>query len=258
MKPQTGGYRQLMSLPIVLLHAFPVSSRMWEPVRAALPTAIELLTPDFRGAGDVPLDDDPPSLDVLADDVARFLDVRGIDRAIIGGLSMGGYTTMAFMRRHPERAAAIVLADTKAELDVETARTNRLAMAETLDAEGTSRVLLDDVLPTLTGETTKRERPAAMTFVREMVGSARPASAAWWQRAMAVRPDSFDTLRGLGVPALVIVGEEDALATRAQAGAMADAIPDAQLVELPRAGHFSAIETPEAFAAALVGASADG
>ncbi|MGH8889804.1 MAG: alpha/beta fold hydrolase [Acidothermaceae bacterium] len=247
-----------MPLPIVLLHAFPVSSRMWEPLRAALPADVELLTPDFRGAGEVPLDDDPPSLDLLADDVARFLDLSGIDRAIIGGLSMGGYTTMAFMRRHPERVAAIVLADTKADADVENARANRLAMAETLDTEGTSRVLTKDVLPTLVGETTKRERPSAMAFVSDLVASARSASAAWWQRSMAARPDSFDTLRHIAVPALVIVGSEDGLATVAQARAMAAALPVAELVELPQAGHFSAVETPDAFAAALAGFTSAG
>lgn len=231
---------------------------MWEPLRtalAALPGAdFDLLTPDLRGAGGVPFDGAAPSLDLLADDVAAFLDSRGVDRAVIGGLSMGGYVTMAFLRRHPDRAAGIVLADTKAEADPGQARAKRLVMAETLDAEGNSRVLAETVLPTLVGQTTKRERPAAMEFVAELVRATPPASAAWWQRAMAARPDSFDTLRGVATPALVVIGDEDELASVAQARAMAEAIPDARLVELPAAGHFSAVETPEAFAAALVAA----
>ena len=115
-----------MTLPIVLLHAFPLSSLMFEPLRTALPATCQLITPDVRGAsGDgVPLLDVSPSLDVLADDVADLLDAHGIARAIIGGVSMGGYVTMAFLRRHPERAAAVVFADTKANADAGPARAN--------------------------------------------------------------------------------------------------------------------------------------
>ena len=96
-----------MASPVVLLHAFPLSSRMFEPLRGALP-ALDVITPDYAPSSD---------LDALADDVAALLDERGIERAIIGGVSMGGYLAMAFLRRHRARAAAVVLADTKAGAD---------------------------------------------------------------------------------------------------------------------------------------------
>jgi pimeloyl-ACP methyl ester carboxylesterase len=241
-----------MAVPIVLLHAFPLSSRMWQPLRAALPSRLELITPDFRGTPAVRLGEAQPSLDVLADDLARALDAANVGRAIISGLSMGGYVTMAFLRRHPDRAAAVVLADTRAGADADAARANRLRIAAALDTEGTTRVLVDDVLPTLLGSTTTTSRPDVVAFVKEIVESASPRGAAWWQRAMAARPDSFDTLRAVQVPALVIVGAEDALTPPSEAQALVDALPGARLVELPAAGHLSAVETPEPFAAALV------
>jgi len=230
-----------MAFPVVLLHAFPLSSRMFDPLRPLLPD-LRLITPDYRPSSD---------LDALADDVAATLDDLGIERAIIGGVSMGGYLTMAVLRRHRSRVAAVVLADTKVNADSEQARSNRLRIAKILDDEGSGRVLLQEVLPTLIGETTKRERPAELTFVTELIAATPPASAAAWQRAMAGRPDSFDTLRTTDAPALVMVGAEDSLTPPEQARAMADALPNATLVELPAAGHLSAVETPDAFAAAL-------
>lgn len=231
-----------MPLPVVLLHAFPLSSRMFEPLRAALPPTIEVITPDYPPSSD---------LDALADDLAATLDAAGVERAIIGGVSMGGYLTMALLRRHRSRAAAIVLADTKATADSDEARANRLRIAQTLDDEQSDRALLQEVLPTLIGETTKRDRPAVLKFVADLVSATPPSSAAAWQRAMAGRPNSFDTLRATDVPALVVVGEEDSLASPEQAAAMVDALPNATLVSLPAAGHLAAIETPDAFAAAL-------
>lgn len=230
-----------MPYPVVLLHAFPLSSRMFEPLRAALP-GVEVITPDYPPSSD---------LDDLADDLAAALDAAGIERAIIGGVSMGGYLTMAFLRRHRARAAAIVLADTKAAADSDDARANRLRVAKVLDDEKADRVLLQEVLPTLIGETTKRDRPVVLKFVADLVSATAPSSAAAWQRAMARRPDSFDTLRATEVPALVIVGEEDTLAPPEQAAAMVDSLPNATLASLPAAGHLAAIETPDAFAAAL-------
>jgi pimeloyl-ACP methyl ester carboxylesterase len=230
-----------MALPIVLLHAFPLSSRMFEPLRAKL-SGVDLITPDYAASS---------SLDALADDVAALLDDREVDRAIIGGVSMGGYLTMAFLRRHRSRAAAVVLADTKPGADSDDARANRLRIAQALDDEGTSRVLLDEVLPTLIGPTTKRERPGVVDFVTQLVAAASPKSAAGWERAMAARPDSLEILRSLDVPALVVVGAEDVLVSSEQARAMADALPHSRLVELPAAGHLSVVETPGAFAVVL-------
>jgi pimeloyl-ACP methyl ester carboxylesterase len=241
-----------MTLPIVLLHAFPVSARMWAPLLTVLPPGLEVLAPDLRGAPGAPVGDVRPSLDAMADDVVRLLDERGIERAIVGGVSMGGYVTMALLRRHAERVAGLVLADTRAAADTDDGRTNRLAMAAELETAPTTRVLFEKTMPTLIGPTSKAQRPQVVSLVREMIEATPPASAAWWQRAMAERPDSFDTLKAVRVPALVVVGAEDELTPPDNARAMVDVLDDATLVELAGVGHFSALESPEPFAQALV------
>jgi pimeloyl-ACP methyl ester carboxylesterase len=243
-----------MALPVVLLHAFPLSAAMWAAQRDALAgDGRQVLTPDQRGFGGRPLGDEVPSLDVVADDVAGLLDAAGLDRVVLGGLSMGGYVAMAFLRRFAGRVAALVLADTKASADPEPARENRERIARTVLAERSPRVLLDEVLPSLVGETTAGSRPDVLDRVRTLVEAAEPEAVAWAQRAMAARADSFGALRATNVPALVIVGEEDRLTTVDDARAMADALPNGRLLTVPGAGHLTAMEDPAEFTAILRG-----
>ena len=137
--------------PVVLMHAFPLSSAMWLEQRNALGDRCRVITPDLRGFGGSPLGDDEPSLDAMADDVAAMLDGLELDRVVLGGLSMGGYVAMAFLRRHAGRVAALVLADTKATADAPEAAANRERIAARLRSDDSSDVLVEDVLPSLLG-----------------------------------------------------------------------------------------------------------
>lgn len=251
-------YREVGSgLPLVLLHAFPLSSAMWMEQRNELGGLCRVITPDQRGFGGSALGEDPPSLDAAADDVAELLDRLDLDRVVLGGLSMGGYVAMAFLRRHPDRVRALVLADTKASADPDAARANRERIAAAVESDETSTVLVDDVLPALLGTTTVERRPLVSGRVRGLVQAAPAAAVAWAQRAMAARPDSFDTLRGFDRPALVVVGEEDVLSPPSDAEAMAAALAQARLAVMPKAGHLTAVETPEAFNAEVAGFLSD-
>lgn len=243
--------------PVVLLHAFPLSAAMWLEQRNGLGDVARVVTPDLRGFGGSGLDTDEPSLDHMADDVASLVDRLDAGPVVLAGLSMGGYVAMALLRRRPELVRALVLADTKAGADPDAARENRLRIADRLETEGTVDPLLEEVLPKLCGPTTQSDRLLVAGRVRALVEGAPPLAAAWAQRAMAARPDSTDTLRGVSVPALVVVGEEDELSPPSDAEVMVDALPQARLAMLPAAGHLSAVETPEAFNDAVKGFLAD-
>jgi pimeloyl-ACP methyl ester carboxylesterase len=237
--------------PIVLLHAFPLSGAMWLAQREALSASHRVITPDLRGFGGTPIGHDEPSLDHSADDVAAMLDDLGLDRVVLGGLSMGGYVAMAFLRRHPDRVSALVLADTKATADPTAVRDNRERIALEVTGAAGTQILADEVLPSLIGPTTVEERPLVLGRVRGLVQAAPTTAVAWAERAMAARPDSLDVLAATNVPALVIVGEEDKLSTVDDAEAMVEALADARLVVIPRAGHLTAVEEPDAFTAAV-------
>ncbi|MBO2448128.1 alpha/beta fold hydrolase [Actinomadura barringtoniae] len=233
--------------PLVLLHAFPLSSAMWLNQREGLATRFRVITPDLRGFGGSVLGGDEPSIEEMADDVARLFRRLGITRAVVGGLSMGGYVAMAMCRRHPDLVMGVVLADTRASADTDEVRDGRVRQAERLETDGTVAVLVDEVLPDLVGPTTLRQRALVYGRVRGLVQATPPRAAAWAQRAMAARAESFETLRELKVPALVIVGSEDTLATEEDAHAMVDALPNAELLVIPRAGHLCAVEQPDLF-----------
>jgi pimeloyl-ACP methyl ester carboxylesterase len=248
-------YRDLMQLysrsagsglPVVLLHAFPLSSAMWLAQREGLAPVCRVITPDLRGFGGTMLGDDEPSIDLMADDVVHLLDQEGVDRAVVGGLSMGGYVAMALCRRHPDRVRGLILADTKAQADAEPARANRERIAAAVLESGTG-ILVTESLPPMLGATTRERRGMVLGRVRGLVQAAPPAAVAWAQRAMAARPDAFGTLRSMTVPALVVVGDEDELSPLPDAQAMVEAIPQARLAVIEKAGHLSAIEQPEAF-----------
>lgn len=238
-------------IPLVLLHAFPLDATMYAEVATSFEG--QLLTPNLSGFGGVPVPADEPSLDVYADHVVRGMDAAGHDRVVLGGTSMGGYTAMALCRRYPERVAGLALIDTKATADPAEAAAGRRAMAQAIVDGATTEPLVENVLPKLLGATTVSTRTEVADRVRGWVQDADPAAAAWAQRAMAARPDSLDTLRTMDVPSLVVVGEEDVLSPPSDAGIMAAALSDCELVLIPKVGHLTPVEAPAEVTAALQG-----
>jgi pimeloyl-ACP methyl ester carboxylesterase len=232
--------------PLVLLHAFPVDSQMWDPVRDGLSEVARLITPDQRGLGHTPLPPDarPPSMDAVAHDVLGLLDSLRIERAVLGGCSMGGYAAMAMLRRAPHRVSGLLLIDTRPDADDADRRAGRLAMAGRAEREGTAW-LADTVLPGLLAAGTPDVRPDLVGRLRSLINSQPAAGVAWAQRAMAARPDSTEILRSFRGPALVVVGERDVICPPELARTMARLLPAGELVELAGSGHLSPLEAPD-------------
>jgi len=237
---------------VVLLHAFPLGMFMWDAQFDALAGDHRTLGFDARGFGGTAPDDVPLTMERIADDAAALLGFLGIETAVVVGCSMGGYAAFAFVRRHPERLAGLVLQDTRAGADTPEARANRTALAERVLAEGAGAAA-DAFLPKLVGETTHRERPDLVASLRERILATSPAGIANALHGLGARSDSTDTLALVRVPTLVVVGEEDVLTPPAEAEAMAAAIPGSRLERIPRAGHLSNLENPEAYDRALRG-----
>jgi pimeloyl-ACP methyl ester carboxylesterase len=232
---------------LVLLHAFPCDSRMWLPQAEALSVdGWRVIVPDLPGFGRSALLDGPPSLDSVAQRLLDWLDGEGIDRCVLGGVSLGGYVSMALLRARPELASRLLLCDTKATADAEPARENRERLARLcLDApEDTGRILEQAVLPGLLGDTTRAQRPEVVELVRGWLGDASGTTVAWYQRAMAARPDSLDLLSGLAVPALILFGSEDVLSPAPEQAMMQAAMPNARTVEVAEVGHLANVESP--------------
>ncbi|MFD5827289.1 alpha/beta fold hydrolase [Lentzea sp. NPDC060358] len=214
---------------LVLLHAFPLDARMWD-----VPGAI---TPSLRGRGE-------PDLDVLASQVLAELDERGLDKVLLGGCSMGGYVAMALLRRAPERVRGLVFVDTKHTADAPEAAANRHAMADRVERDGVGEWLVEAMLPNLVGPGAS---DAARALVRTMILDQRAEDVAWWQRAMAKRPDSADVLESMDVPSLVLVGEHDRLTPPDVAAKLAVTLRRSTSERIEDCGHLPPVERPEEF-----------
>ena len=238
--------------PVVLLHAFPFSGEMWRPDLGRVPEGWQFIAPDLRGFGPdaSAIASSALTLDDMAADVARLLDALEIERAVIGGLSMGGYVTFALFRSAPERFTGMVLADTRPQADTAEARDGRRTMIDLARSRGSAAVA-EAMLPRLLGSTTRARRPALVAQVREMIEREPVEGIVAALEAMRARPDSTADLSRISCPALVMVGDEDAITPVADAEMMQNHIARSRLVVLPEAGHLSNLEAPDGFTLAL-------
>ena len=237
--------------PVVLLHAFPLARIMWAPQIEALQDAYRLIVPDLPGFGGSRGFTATPSLDRMADSVAELLDELKVgERIVLGGLSMGGYTALAFARRYAERLRGLILADTKAEADDAAGKANRdrlIAFA----SQNPARAVLDQMLAKLVGPETMARRPDVVEMIRQIAESQTSEGIIGALQAMRDRPDSGPSLSAIRVPALVVVGEQDALTPPTIAESLAARINGAKLVRIEGAGHLANLEKPDLFNAAV-------
>jgi pimeloyl-ACP methyl ester carboxylesterase len=237
--------------PVVLLHAFPLAHAMWQPQCLSLQDECRLLTPDLRGFGGTSPFEDPPSLEQMADDVAELLDALVVhEPVVLGGLSMGGYVALAFVRKYPERLGGLMLADTRADSDTSEGKANRDRLI-VFARSHSAREVLGQLLPKLLGETTRARRPEVVAHVEGIASAQSTTGIVGALQAMRDRPDSTPVLGQIAVPTLVLAGGEDVLTPLALARSMAAAITDARLATIEWAGHLANLEQPEAFTAAV-------
>ncbi len=238
----------------VLLHGFPLGANMWEPQMRAIPAGWRLITLDFRGFGGSTDADSAAAVGMedYAADVTDLLGELGVKKAVIGGLSMGGYAAFALLRSAPEMVDALILADTRSGADTPEGRANRRAMLAVVDREGPSGVARE-MMPKLIGRTTRETNASVEPTVRRLIKQQSPAAVRCAILRMMQRPDSTPLLSSITVPTLIIVGDEDELTPVAESQRLADAIPGSKLVIISGAGHLSNLEQPDAFNAALNG-----
>ncbi len=239
-------------LPLVLLHAFPLSRKMWRPQIEGLKSACRILAPDLPGFGESTLLDGAPGIEAMADAVAGFLDARGVrEPVVLGGLSMGGYVALAFARKHPARLRKLILADSRAEPDDDAAKANRNKLIEFAGANPPSAVV-EQLLPKLLGPRTLQERPAVVEEVKRIAAAQRPEGVVAALKALRDRPDARPGLAQIRVPALFLVGRDDALTPVELSRSMASQVSNSSVVVIEDAGHLSNLEHPGAFNDAML------
>jgi len=227
---------------LLLLHAFPLDARMWEPQLGALADAVPVVAPHLPGFGGTPGDGDVMTMRAAAGRCLEALDAAGVDRAVVCGLSMGGYVALELWRQAGDRFLGLVLANTRAGADSEEGAAGRRALAERLRNEGNG-FLVESPPPLLSTAAS----PELWDRVRELIAGQPASSIAAAALGMAERPDSTADLGGIRVPTLVVTSDGDTLIPPAATSPMAEQIPGADLQVISGAGHLSNLEAPEAF-----------
>lgn len=238
--------------PVVLIHAFPLSRKMWKP-QIELLTAqnFRVILPDLRGFGDNHSFSDINTMEDMANDIAELLNNLKIERAIIGGLSMGGYVTFNLFRLYPEKFAAILLCDTTSSADTEEKREARFDLIEKIEKQG-AQALIENMLPNLISDDTKQNNPDLGEKLEKIFSEVNPKAAISALRGMAERKDHTGILSQISLPTALIFGEFDKVTNLENAEQMHRQIPDSTLAKIEKAGHFSNLEQPELFNEALL------
>jgi 3-oxoadipate enol-lactonase len=231
---------------LLLLHAWPLDARMWEPQLAALPDGLAVAAPDLPGFGGSEPAGDVLTMGAAAERSLEALGERGIDRAVVCGLSMGGYVAFELWRRARDRVIGFVLANTRAVADPPEAAAARRALAERLRSEGN---VLATEPPALLSD---RAPEDLRSRVRGWIAEQPPEAIAAASLGMAERPDSTPDLATIDVPTLVLTSTDDRMIAPEISAEMAGLIPQGRLETIEGAGHLSNLEAPGAFDAALL------
>ena len=232
---------------VVLVHGYPLDGAMWSGVARILARRFRVLKPDLPGRGETAAESG-----ATISDYADFLEavVRGVSApAGLAAFSMGGYAALALLERRPEGLAAVALVDTRASADDEAGRARRDEAIATVRSAGV-KAIADAMVPRLLSPASIQNRDL-VERVSRIITRQSPKTVEADLVAMRDRPDRRGDLPRVAVPALVVVGDADALTPPSDAQLMAEAIPGARLVTIPGAGHLTPMERPGAVAAAL-------
>jgi 3-oxoadipate enol-lactonase len=231
-------------VPLLLIHGFPLDRTLWRAQIAGLQQQYRVIAPDLRGFGQSSdTDGEAVSMEQYADDMKALLDSLSVKQVVIGGLSMGGYITLAFIAQYADRVKGLILANTRAVADTEESRHTRLTNAELVRENGTA-LLIESMAPKMLAPSAKSEMTIA---VRSMMARQRSPGVRSALLGMAARPDRTALLRFITVPTLIITGSADLLIPPDDSEAMHNLIPNSQLVNIPDAGHLSNLDKADAF-----------
>ncbi len=235
---------------ILFVHGYPYNHTIWAAQMAAL-DGYKRIAPDLRGMGQSDAPDLGYSMATYAADLAALLDAVGVDEVVLCGLSMGGYIAFEFLRGWRRRVRGLVLVDTRAEADSPEGRRARDAAAA-LARERGAAAIAEEMLPKSLAPPALTRLPEMVERVRAMMAATPVAGIVGALSAMRDRIDSTALLPTLGdIPTLILVGELDEPTPPARAQAMAEAIPGARLVVIPRVGHLSPVEGADQVTQAL-------
>ena len=237
---------------VLLIHGFPLNRRMWQPQLPALAGAgYRVIAPDLRGFGESEAPSAGYSIDLFADDLIALLDALQIERAVVGGMSMGGYILMNLLERYPQRLRAACFIATKSSADDQAGRARRSALAAEAERLGANPII-KIFAELLFATDTMLSRPELIARVTSWMRDTHPSGLAGGLLAMRDRKDYTALLPGFRQPSLVVAGAEDRAASPDALQRLTAGLPRCRSRIIGQAGHMVNMERPEEFNASLL------
>jgi 3-oxoadipate enol-lactonase len=232
--------------PIIFLHGFPFDKSMWNEQCEFLKSSYRLIACDIRGFGKSTDEVTPLSMSLFADDLILFMDKLGIDKAIICGLSMGGFIALNAVKRFPERFEGLILCDTQCIADTAEVKEQRLKDIIEIDNEGVTN-FNEKFIKKVFHEDSFVNKKELVENLRNIVFANSKHVISQGLLALAVRTETCSTLSNIKIPTLIICGREDAVTPLAQSEYMKSHIEGSILKVIDNTGHVSNLEQPKEF-----------
>ncbi len=232
--------------PIIFIHGFPFNRSSWKPQMAFFKETHRVIAYDIRGFGQSGIGEGIPSIQLFADDLILFMDALQIEKAIVCGLSMGGYILLDAIERHSSRFEALVLCDTQCIGDSNETKEKRQKAITSIIEDGLEP-FASGFVKSVFCELSLTKKETLVNVIKESIISTALPTVVSGLTALAERKDTCNTLSKIKLPTLVLCGEEDTVTPVAQSKFLNDHIPNSTLQIIPQAGHLSNLEQPEVF-----------
>lgn len=233
-------------VPVIFLHGFPFDKTMWQGQLEFLKTDYRVITCDIRGFGKSADEVSSLSMDLFSEDLIAFMDTLQIEKAIICGLSMGGFIALNAIQRFPDRFEALILCDTQCIADTTEAKATRYAIIEDIAENGVTDFNEGFIKKVFHSDSISHKKELVESL-RKVVFANSPNIISMGLTALAERAETCAALGGIRVPTLIICGREDAVTPLAQSESMHAAIEGSVLQVIDDAGHVSNLEQPQLF-----------
>lgn len=231
---------------IIFIHGFPFNKSMWNTQVEALIENYRVITYDVRGHGNSDLGDEDFSIELFASDLLGLMDALKIEKAMLCGLSMGGYIALNAITNFPKRFNALLLCDTTCMGDSPDAKENRMIAIESININGLEHYATESVKKLFAPESFVTNKDKIAT-IKTMIMETSEISLCRTLIALSNRTDTCDKLSKIAVPVLIVVGKEDKITPLSSANLMQKKIKGSILKIVEHAGHLSNIENSYEF-----------
>jgi 3-oxoadipate enol-lactonase len=234
------------NMPLIFIHGFPFDKSSWQPQMTHFKHTHRVIAYDIRGFGASTAGTERASIALFADDLVQFMDRLEIEKAIVCGLSMGGYILLNAVKRYPTRFEAIILADTQCIADSEELRAKRKQTILEI-GDGGIKTFADGFIKNVFTPASLNNKNGLVKNIKDTILSTSTETLTGTLYALAERDETCTSLKEIYVPTLILCGREDKVTPVAQSEGLHGEIENSTLHIIENAGHLSNLEQPIEF-----------